>query len=124
FLHQFRPGRPSLALDLIEEFRPAVDALVLRLLKDGELTRDHFAPPDPERGVRLTPEGLRRFLAAWEHWWDQRLLVAGTHRPAREFLFEQARRLARILRAPAEPYLTVPLEAWWADQPSNASDLR
>jgi len=113
FLHQLRPGRPSLALDLIEEFRPVVDALVLDLLTRGILQPDHFAPPHPERGVRLAPDGLRLFLAAWEAWWEQPLAIAGTRRPARDVLFEQARRLARVLRAPAEPYLTVPIEAWW-----------
>ncbi|MCX7624189.1 MAG: CRISPR-associated endonuclease Cas1 [Thermomicrobium sp.] len=111
FLHQMRPGRPSLALDLIEEFRPAVDALVLDLIRSGALLPEHFAPPHPERGIRLTPDGLREFLAAWERWWDQPLPVAETQRPARDHLFQQARRLARILRAPAEPYLTVPVEA-------------
>lgn len=112
FLHQLRPGRPSLALDLIEEFRPVVDALVLDLLTRGILQPQHFAPPHPERGVRLTPDGLRLFLASWEAWWEQPLALAGTRRPARDALFEQARRLARVLRAPAEPYLTVPIEAW------------
>lgn len=68
--------------------------------------------PDPDRGVRLTPDGLRSFLATWEQWWDRPVSVAGTQRPARDILFEQARRLARVLRAPAEPYLTVPIEAW------------
>lgn len=123
FLHTYRAGRPSLALDLIEEFRPVVDALVLECLESAQIGPHDFAPPDPERGVRLTPDGLRRFLALWEQWWDRPILVAGQQRPARDVLFEQARRLARVLRAPAEPYLTVPIEAWWKERdPPTASD--
>jgi len=121
FLHQLRPGRPSLALDLIEEFRPVADALVLDLLTRSVLQPDHFAPPHPERGVRLTPDGLRCFLLEWERWWERPLTIAGTRRPARDHLFEQARRLARTLRAPAEPYLTVPIEAWWQDAMTTAT---
>uniref|UniRef100_A0A7C5VW43 CRISPR-associated endonuclease Cas1 n=1 Tax=Thermomicrobium roseum TaxID=500 RepID=A0A7C5VW43_THERO len=113
FLHLLRPGRPSLALDLVEEFRPIVDAFVLYMIERGLLSRDSFTSCNPDRGVRLTPDGLRSFLASWEQWWDRPVLVAGTQRPARDFLFEQARRLARVLRAPAEPYLTIPIEAWW-----------
>jgi CRISPR-associated protein Csm1 len=65
-----------------------------------------------------------RFRAAWEARKGRPLPLVGTTRLARHVLFDQTRRLAHLLRAPAEPYLTVPLEAWWADQPSNASDLR
>ncbi|MBF0436790.1 MAG: type I-C CRISPR-associated endonuclease Cas1 [Magnetococcales bacterium] len=43
FLHRFRPGRPSLALDLMEEFRaPLVDRLVLSLLNRGQLAPEEF----------------------------------------------------------------------------------
>jgi CRISPR-associated protein Cas1 len=43
FLHSVRPGRPALALDLMEEFRPSfADRLVLTLVNRGQLTRKHF----------------------------------------------------------------------------------
>jgi CRISP-associated protein Cas1 len=40
--HQPLHNRPSLALDLVEEFRPFVDALVLRLVNRGQLSPDDF----------------------------------------------------------------------------------
>jgi CRISPR-associated protein Cas1 len=43
FLHRARWGRPCLALDLIEEFRPViVDAVVLRCLSTGILRFEEF----------------------------------------------------------------------------------
>ncbi len=42
FLHTDRPGRPSLALDLMEEFRPLADRVALRLVNLGMLSGDGF----------------------------------------------------------------------------------
>ncbi len=48
FLHEPLRGRPSLVLDLMEEFRPvAVDALILRLLNRRQLTPGDFHEFDP-----------------------------------------------------------------------------
>lgn len=67
FLHELRPGRPSLALDLLEELRhPVVDRFVLRNCNLRVLRPEHFEPPDEDGGVRLTREGLRIFFAQWE----------------------------------------------------------
>ena len=68
FLHTVRSGRPSLALDVIEELRhPLVDRFVLRICNQRQLASKHFEP-DPRRfgGVKLSREGLRRFFVAWE----------------------------------------------------------
>lgn len=42
FLHTDRPGRPSLALDLMEEFRPLADRIALRLVNLGMVSADGF----------------------------------------------------------------------------------
>lgn len=61
--------RPSLACDLVEEFRHVVvDRLVLTLINKRMVTAAHFEEPDDKRGVRLTADGLRVFLAAYERW--------------------------------------------------------
>ena len=68
FLHAVRSGRPSLALDLIEEFRhPIVDRFVLRICNRRQIRPEHFGP-DPNRpgGVNLSRDGLSRFFTAWE----------------------------------------------------------
>ena len=46
FYHRPRYGRPSLALDLAEEFRPLVaDSTVLTLVNNGEVSAGEFHPP-------------------------------------------------------------------------------
>jgi len=78
FYHQVDYGRPSLALDLLEEFRVVVDQLVLRLANLGIMSQDDFEPvpvdddavrgPAETGGIRLKPGSFRTFLSAYgEH---------------------------------------------------------
>lgn len=65
FFHRPRYGRPSLALDLMEEFRPLVaDSVVLSLVNSREVGKRDFV----QRGgaVALTGEGRKKVLAAYE----------------------------------------------------------
>lgn len=64
-LHRPRYGRPSLALDLAEEFRPLIaDSVVLGLLNNGEIDVGHFFFRGA--GVTLTKDGRRVVLRAYE----------------------------------------------------------
>lgn len=72
--HRSRYGRPSLALDLAEEFRPLVaDSVVIGLLNNGEITNADFIRR--AGAVALTPDGRRTTLRAYE----RRLSVQVTH---------------------------------------------
>ncbi len=66
FLHRDRPGRKSLALDLMEELRAVlVDRFVLTLINNRQMHKEHFQ--NTESGaVRFTEEGKRKFLTAWQ----------------------------------------------------------
>jgi CRISPR-associated protein Cas1 len=67
FLHQVSYNRPSLALDLMEEFRPLiVDSVALRCCNNGILTEQHFAPGEEEQPIVLTAEGMRLFIRELE----------------------------------------------------------
>jgi CRISPR-associated protein Cas1 len=67
FYHEDDPGRPSLACDWVEEFRhPCIDRLVLTLLNKRMIGATDFEPLDERRGLRLRPDGLRTFIAAYE----------------------------------------------------------
>ena len=66
FLHADRPGRASLALDLMEELRPVLaDRLALSLVNHRQLDADDFVFEDTG-GVRLTDDARKRVLVAWQ----------------------------------------------------------
>ncbi|MCS7016490.1 MAG: CRISPR-associated endonuclease Cas1 [Gemmatales bacterium] len=64
-LHDFRPGRPSFACDLVEPLRiPAVDRWVLTICNQHRVQPQHFQQtPD---GVRLLPQVFPRIIGWWE----------------------------------------------------------
>lgn len=63
--HQPRFGRPALALDLAEEFRPLVgDSVVMTVVNNGEVSASDFVVR--AGGVALTNAGRRRVIAAYE----------------------------------------------------------
>ena len=67
FLHTLRPGRTSLALDMIEELRAYLgDRFVLSLINRRQITPKDFHYQG-EKGVTLTDEGRRTFLTAWQN---------------------------------------------------------
>ena len=66
FLHRDRPGRPSLALDLMEELRPILaDRLALSLFNRRQLRARDFETRDGG-GVLLSDDGRRTVLTAWQ----------------------------------------------------------
>ena len=66
FLHADRPGRASLALDLMEELRPVLaDRLALSLVNRRQVSAEDFVVEEAG-GVRLTDEARKRVLVAWQ----------------------------------------------------------
>jgi|APMI01.1.fsa_nt_gi CRISPR-associated protein Cas1 len=67
-MHADDEGRPSLALDLIEEFRPlVVDQVVLEAARQGRLTAAHGRVDPDKAGVLLTQSGREVLLTAYEN---------------------------------------------------------
>jgi CRISPR-associated protein Cas1 len=65
FYHRPRFGRPALALDLAEEFRPLVaESTAINLINNGEISASDFVVR--AGGVALTPDGRRTVLRAYE----------------------------------------------------------
>lgn len=66
FLHAVRPGRPALALDLVEEFRsPLADRLALTLVNRAQIQPKHFE--EREGGaVLLNDDGRKIVITAWQ----------------------------------------------------------
>ncbi len=67
FLHQLNYNRPSLALDLVEEFRPLiVDSVVLRCLNNGIIQAGHFVAGEGDLPIVLDDNGKRLFIRELE----------------------------------------------------------
>lgn len=67
FLHRDRPGRASLALDVMEELRGVyADKFVLTLINKRIMNKDDFFKKE-NGAVLMTEEGRKKFLAAWQN---------------------------------------------------------
>lgn len=106
FLHRDRPGRASLALDLMEELRPCMaDRFVLTLINNRIVEASDFDFAE-SGAVLLTEAGRKRFLT---HWQERKRDVL-THPYLKEKLpwgmipYIQALLLARYLRGDLDAY--------------------
>ncbi len=108
-LHGIEYGRESLALDLMEEFRPLVDAWIIRCVNRKEMRKEHFTynQPDNESNdpelsnvlpVMLTRPGMRKFVLSFSSMMDQKYFCEGLHGRYRlkDILAMQAQRLSRV----------------------------
>lgn len=105
FYHQPRYGRPALALDLMEEFRPLIaDSVAVSMINRGEIDEDDFLRWSG--GVWLNEAGRRAFWPAW----FRRLNTEVSHpefkyKMSYRRIFEaQARQLWRFARGDADGY--------------------
>ncbi len=105
FLHKPRYGRPALALDLMEEFRPIIaDSVVLGVVNNGVITPDDFI----RRGnaVALKDAARRKFIQAYERRMDSLIThpVFGYRLSYRRVLEVQARLLSRAVTDELDEY--------------------
>jgi CRISPR-associated protein Cas1 len=106
YLHTLRPGRPALALDLVEEFRAVLaDRLALTLVNRRQLTESDFEVR-PGGAVTLTERGRRTALTAYQERKKEELThpVTGERTPLGLLPHVQARLLARHLRGDLDTY--------------------
>ncbi len=106
FLHRDRPGRPSLALDLMEELRPVLaDRLVLSLINRGQISADDFTTA-VSGAVSLREDARKTVLIAYQRRKKDEL----THPFLKEKMmlgivpFVQATLMARRLRGDLDGY--------------------
>ena len=106
FLHRDRPGRPSLALDLMEELRaPLADRLALSLVNRRQLRAADFRRME-SGAVLLTDEARRTVLAAWQERKreERRHPFLQEKAPFGLVPYLQAQLLARHLRGDVDAY--------------------
>jgi CRISP-associated protein Cas1 len=105
FLHQPRYGRPALALDLMEEFRPLIaDSVAISLVNRGEIDPGDFIRA--ASGTFLNEQGRRRFWEAWFRRLDTEVKHPqfGYTMSYRRMFEVQARQLWRVARGDAPSY--------------------
>lgn len=106
FMHGDRPGRKSLALDLMEELRPVLaDRLILTLINTKVLQTVHFGT-QKDGAVLLNEDGRKVFFSAWQK--HKKEII--THPYLKEKMewglvpYMQALLLARTIRGDVEEY--------------------
>lgn len=106
FLHRDRPGRPSLALDLMEEFRPVLaDRCVLTLINRRQVQPKDFIKRE-NGAVEMTEEARKTVLVNWQERKQDEILHPFLEEKVTMGLlpFLQARLLANYLRGDLDAY--------------------
>ena len=101
FLHADVYNRPSLALDLEEEFRVLIEDLVFRLVRDQGITPDDFRPGEEgERALVMEKDAVKRLIQAYEKQMRRSRVHPRTNETLAQwrFLEIQAREIARCIR--------------------------
>lgn len=111
FFHRPRSGRPSLALDLAEEFRALTDRFIVSLIRRRQIAHDHFVLM-PGGGVYLGDDGRKKLLKLWEKHKDSEIRHSLLGRPVGRWALPsvQSTLLARYLRGdlPSYPPFVLP----------------
>ncbi len=103
--HQPKHGKPALALDLMEEFRPLIaDSVAITLFNNGELTNDDFLVTD--LGTTMTTEGKKAILRGFERRMQTEISHPLFHYVVsyRRVLEVQARLLSRVIMGELSEY--------------------
>jgi CRISP-associated protein Cas1 len=106
FLHALRPGRPALALDLMEELRaPLADRLVLSLINRKQIQPKDFVSR-PGGAVLLTDDARRTLLEVYQNRKQEEVPhpIIDSKAPFGLVPHVQARLLARHLRGDVPSY--------------------
>lgn len=106
FFHRPRYGRPSLALDVAEEYRPLIgDSVALMAFNNGEV--DHGSFLERAGAVTLTEAGRKSIIAAFERRLEQEVThpTFGYRVSYRRILEVQARLLARAVTGELTEYV-------------------
>lgn len=106
YLHNERPNRPSLALDLMEEFRPVLaDRLAITLINRRQVSSDDFVVREGG-AVELTQEGRKKLISAYQVRKQDELMHPLLQQQFRYglLMLVQSRILARHLRGDTPEY--------------------
>lgn len=102
FLHTDRYGRPSLVMDLIEEFRqPVVDRAMVTLVARGQVEKDCVKR---EEGVYLNKKGRKMAIEAMMSRLESKIKYKGRRISMEDIILKQARELVGFLNGDRRSY--------------------
>lgn len=123
-LHEVAYGRPSLACDLVEEWRTFLgDRLILGLINKGTVNPGDFIYRDikntdfvdeeelkEKRPVEMKPNICRAFLQSYERWMQKKIKdpIQGDHTSYRHLILRQVRRFEQYLNDEISEYESFP----------------
>ncbi len=105
FLHSIDYGRPSLALDIVEEFRhPFIDRFTLNLINKNILSKNDFRPVE-SKGVYLTEDALKKFFKQYSKRISEPMLLQDEDKKLtfRELIKRQVRSMIKTIKM-KKPY--------------------
>jgi len=112
FLHADRPGKPSLVLDMMEEFRQqVVDRTLTGLVTKGVIKPNEILAAEAvEEGRVLSKEVIKTLLSSFQERLDSEVMFDGQRGSIKSFVYHQARRVVRFLLKEAD---YVPFSLGW-----------
>lgn len=109
FLHTVAYNRPSLALDLMEEFRPVIDGVILWSCNSEQISPADFSsnPGDAARPIVMSETAKKKFIHAYENRMKEELIHprAGERMTLRRAIITQARALADCFQRAVSDYM-------------------
>lgn len=104
FIHADRSGRPSLALDILEQFRqPMIDRVILRMIRRKEINKEeHFETGN--YGIQLTKEGKGKVIQSFLENQEQYQNFRQKNQPKKAIMVEQIQQVIHILLRKKEKY--------------------
>jgi len=112
FLHADRPGKPSLVLDMMEEFRQqVVDRTLTGLVTKSVIkSNEILATEAVEEGRVLSKEVIKTLISSFQERLDSEVMFDGQRGSIKSFVYHQARRVVHFLLREAE---YVPFSLGW-----------
>jgi len=106
FLHADRPGKPSLVLDLMEEFRQQlVDRTVIGMLSKKMIKPDEIMAKKGEaRGRLLSKKAVEKLVEGLLERLEASVMFGGRRGPLKSFIYSQARAVTRFLIGDSTEY--------------------
>ena len=100
FYHTYTYNRPALALDLMEEFRPVIDGVVLSICQNYTIKPEDFITGDKDLPLRLNEIGVRNFISQLENRFNRRFThpVRNEQLVLRQCMIEQARQIVNLFQ--------------------------